>query len=113
MTWNLKSVYINIQTGLGLFPHWTFDKQQMVAIKQNYALQREGESPESCLEASLDFTTKMSGRGSRGPGKPCVRPSPELRAGLPHLLVKTATRPPLGLGTLQDDPNMESRRGES
>ena len=53
---------------LELFPHWTFDKQQMVAIKQNYALQREGESPESCLEASLDFTTKMSGQRQQGRG---------------------------------------------
>ena len=54
---------------LELFPHWTFDKQQMVAIKQNYALQREGESPESCLEASLDFTTKMSGQRQQRAGE--------------------------------------------
>ena len=54
---------------LELFPHWTFDKQQTVAIKQNYALQREGESPESCLEASLDFTTKMSGQRQQRAGE--------------------------------------------
>ena len=98
---------------LELFPHWTFDKQQMVAIKQNYALQREGESPESCLEASLDFTTKMSGQRQQRAGETLCPSFLVLRARLPHLLVKTATRSPLGLGTLQDDPNMESRHGES